>query len=269
MAHIPVSALILTLNEERYIARCLRSLIWVDEIIVVDALSSDRTKEICEDSTQPWAGKIKIIPQMWLGFSEQRNVALRAAKNDWVYFADADEECTPELIAKLQSLLNQPAGPPHSRYRVHRSEFFLGKEIKYGMWNPVHHDRFYNKKNSHFEGGIHERLIHPGEPIHLDESCNHDPFLDTEKFLTKLNRYSTLQAQEDVAGGLRTNLFRLLLSFPHMFLKHLFYYKSYKDGMHGVIISLLEAVYRVVRHIKIWEIQNGYGRNQSTPSNRQ
>lgn len=258
----PVTALIITKNEERYIARCLKSLSWADEIIIVDAESTDRTVEIAKSLGA------KVITQPWLGFSEQRNVALRAAKNEWVYFADADEECTPELIAKIKSLASMPGGPPEKRYRVYRNEFFLGKQIKYGMWNPIYHDRFYTRTGTHFEGGIHERLVHPSEPAYLQEGCNHDLFLDTDKFLFKLNRYSTLQAEEDVAGGLRTNIVRLSLSFPHMFLKHLFYYRSYRDGMHGVIISLLEAVYRVVRHIKIWEIQNGYGRYQKTSENR-
>ncbi|MCM0607117.1 MAG: glycosyltransferase family 2 protein [Xanthomonadaceae bacterium] len=268
MSKTPVSALIITRNEERYIERCLQSLTWADEIIVVDSESTDKTKQLCEASGKAWSGKLCFITQAWLGFSEQRNVALKAAKHDWVYFADADEECTPELIAKIEVLRSRDGGPEHTRYRIYRFEYFLGKKIKYGMWNPIYHDRFYNKKNCHFEGGIHERLVHPAEPVYLQEGCNHDLYLDTDKFLFKLNRYSTLQAEEDVAGGLRTNIFRLSLSFPHMFLKHLFYYKSYRDGMHGVIISLLEAVYRVVRHIKIWEIQNGYGRYQTTPKNR-
>jgi len=249
-----VSALILTLNEEHYIARCMKSLSWCDEIIVVDAMSTDRTVAICGEKNQPWTGKVKVIQQPWLGFSEQRNVALRAATHEWVYFADADEECTEELIAKLKSLLAIPGGPPHQRYRVYRFEYFLGQLIKYGMWNPNYHDRFYTKNGAHFEGIIHERLIHPSEPVNLEEGCNHDPYLTVEKIFGKMNRYSTLQARADYEGGLRTNIFRLTLAFPHMFLKHLFYYKSYKDGMRGVIISLIEATYRVVRHIKIWQI---------------
>lgn len=254
---LPVSAVIIARNEERYIERCLKSLTWADEILVVDGESTDRTREICLDSQKPWSSKIRVLQRRWTGFKDQRTFAMNEAKNDWLLVVDSDEECSPELAGKVQELLGRPEGPPAKAYKVHRKEFFLGKHIQHGIWNPSYQDRFFHRAGVRYLNNIHEYPQFPQPPQELHEPLIHAPDFSPDRFLDKMNRYTTLEAQDRVNQGQRTHFFRLIGAFPAMFLKNFFYYKAYKDGFHGFVISLLEGVSRVVRHIKIWQFSRG------------
>lgn len=249
-----VSAAIITRNEERHIARCLASLAWADEIVVVDAESTDRTPEICADPSAPWSGRVKLLRRAWTGFKDQRNFAMREAKNDWLLVVDADEECTPELAARVQGLMALPSGPPHRAYKVRRVEYFLGKPIHYGIWNPSYQDRFFHRAGVEYVNDIHEYPRFKAPPQELHEPLLHSPEFSPEKFLDKMNKYTSIEARDRVTQGQTTSWFKLLFAFPAMFYKNYVYYGAYKDGMHGFVISLLEGVSRVVRHIKMWQI---------------
>jgi glycosyltransferase involved in cell wall biosynthesis len=252
---LPVSAAIITRNEERMIARCLAALAWVDEIVVVDAESTDRTREICERAGQPWSGKVRVITRAWSGFKDQRMAAMKEARHDWILVVDADEECTPELASKLQALLTTPGGPPCRAYKVHRIEYFLGKPIRYGIWNPSYQDRFFHRAGVRYVNDIHEYPVFEVAPERIHEAFLHDPSFAPERFLEKMNKYTTIEARDRVAAGMRTNWFRIVFAFPAMFWKNYFYYKAYRDGIHGVVISVLEGISRAVRHVKIWQFQ--------------
>lgn len=252
-SRLKVTAAILTRNEEKYIARCLKSLLWADEILVIDSDSSDQTQAICKDPSQPWSSKIRFINRHWTGFRDQRNQMLEEASNDWIFVVDADEECSHELALKIQALLGLNSGPPFRAYKVRRIEYFLGKEIKYGIWNPSYQDRFFYRAGVKYINEIHEYPVFPQQPSEIHEPLHHAPDFGPEKFLQKMNRYTSLEAMDRVKQGQRTHIFRLLFAFPAMFLKNFFYYSAYKDGIHGFIISLLEGVSRVVRHVKIWQ----------------
>ena len=250
-----VSAVIITYNEEKYIARCLRSVAWADEIVVIDADSTDCTPGICQETNQPWSSKMKFAQRKWTGFREQRMFAMQSAKNDWILVVDADEECSPELAQKITSFFDQGGTPPHRAYKVRRQEYFLEKPIHYGIWNPSYQDRFFHRVGVKYVNEIHEYPIFQAQPDRLHEPLLHAPDFAPEKFLGKMNRYTTQEARDRVASGQRTNAFRILGAFPAMFLKNYFYYSAYKDGYHGFVISILEGLSRAVRHIKIWQFQ--------------
>jgi len=249
-----VSAVLISANEERYIARVLASVGWCDEIVVVDARSEDRTKEIATDPTAPWASKLKWFEREWDGFRNQRNFALDRANSEWVLCIDADEECTPALRDRLEAILAEPS--PHPYWKVHRQEYFLGKPIRYGVWNPSYQDRFFRKDGVRFVNDIHEYAKFPAEPRRIHESLLHAPDFNPDRFLAKMNKYTTIEARDRVRAGQRTNVFRVVTAGPAMFLKNYFYYKAYRDGVHGVAISVLEGISRAVRHVKIWWMQN-------------
>lgn len=255
----PVTALVITLNEEKRITRCLESLTWADEIVVVDGGSSDRTAEICQAAQSPWSGKIRFIRRSWNGFRDQRDFAMREAKNDWIFVIDADEQCSLELARKVEDLLSLPEGPSSRAYKIRRIEYFLGKPILFGIWNPSYQDRFFHRLGVKYVNDIHEYPVFPEPPQQIHEPIHHSPDFEPAKFLDKMNKYTSIEARDRVAQGQRTSLFRLLGAFPAMFFKNYFYYGAYKDGMHGLVISLLEGVSRVVRHIKMWQ----YGRELS------
>jgi len=252
---VPVSAVIIAKNEEEQISACLASLTWADEILVVDAFSSDRTAEICRDPSRPWASRIRVLQREWSGFKDQRNFSLQQARYDWVLCVDADETCSPELAQKIRNLLEPPEGPQFHAYKVRRVEYLLGKAIHHGMWNPSYQDRFFHRQGVYYVNDVHEYPIFPGPAAQLHEPLHHFPQLTPEKILNKMNRYTTIEARDRIAQGKRTNWFHLIGTFPAMSLKTYFYYGAYKDGMHGLIVSLLEGVSRVVRHIKMWQFQ--------------
>lgn len=248
-----VSAAIITKNEERHIERCLESLTWADEILVVDAESTDKTPELCNDPNRPWAGKMRFLTRKWSGFKDQRTFAMNEAKNDWILVVDADETCTPELREKVRSILSSPLDMATKAYKVRRVEYFLGKPIDFGIWNPSYQDRFFNRVGVHYVNDIHEYPKFPNPPLMIHEPLHHSPDFSPEKFLDKMNRYTSIEAMDRVRQGQRTNVFRILAAFPAMFLKNYFYYGAYRDGIHGLIISVLEGISRAVRHIKIWQ----------------
>lgn len=250
---LPVSAVIITRNEERVIARCLRSLAWADEILVVDAESTDRTVEICKDQGSMWRDRIRVLTRPWTGFKDQRMFAMSEATHDWILVVDADEECTHELAKRIRSLLEHPAKLPSRAFKVRRIEFFLGKQINHGIWNPSYQDRFFHRAGVKYVNDIHEYPIFAAQPERIHEALLHWPDFHPERFLEKMNKYTTIEARDRVERGQRTNWFRILFAFPAMFWKNYFYYGAYKDGMHGFVISVLEGVSRAVRHVKIWQ----------------
>jgi glycosyltransferase involved in cell wall biosynthesis len=256
---LPVSAVIIARNEEKHIARCLASLTWANEIVVVDAESTDRTAEICQDPKAPWAGKLKFLRRAWTGFKDQRNFSVDSASHDWILVVDADEKCSDELREKIHSLMNQAGGPPRRAYKVRRIEYFLGKPFYHGVWNPSYQDRFFHREGVRYTNDIHEYPVFPQMPEEIHEPLHHSPDFAPERFLDKMNKYTSIEAMDRVRAGQRTNLIHLLGSGPAMFLKNYFYYGAYQDGMHGLIISLLEGVSRVVRHVKMWQYANELG----------
>ncbi|MEK7691524.1 MAG: glycosyltransferase family 2 protein, partial [Bdellovibrionota bacterium] len=229
------------------------SLVWVDEILLVDGGSTDRTLELCRKPSAVWAGKLKIIERPWSGFNQQRNFAIQAAENDWVFVVDSDEECTPELALRIREILNTKEGPERRAFKVRRIEYFLGREIQHGIWNPSYQDRLFHRAGVKYVNEIHEYPVFANPPGIIHEALRHAPDFGPEKFLDKMNRYTTVEAWDRVKRGQRTHLGHLIFVFTALSLKNYFYYGAYKDGIHGLIISLLEGVSRVVRHVKIWQ----------------
>ncbi len=251
---VPVTGLLIVKNEQEFIERALNSLLWCDEILVIDSHSTDGTPGICTDPVRPWAPKMRFIQKEWSGFSSQRNFGIDQARHDWIFFLDGDEQCSPELSQKIGETLNSPGLRP-GIYKVRRQEFFLGKPIHHGIWNPSYHERLFHKSGVRFVGEVHEG-ISGGSPLgKIDAPIVHVEDLRIERFLVKLNHYTTIQAEADYRRGLRTGFTRILLSFPAMLYKNYIYYGAWKDGREGLIISILEGISRTVRHLKIWQIQ--------------
>jgi len=251
----PISGVLIVKNEAAFIERALHSLLWCDEIVVVDAFSDDATPNLCTHPQAPWASKIRFVQKEWLGFSAQRNFAMNLSRNDWVFFLDGDEACSEELASAIGDVIAEPESK-NFQYKIHRQEFFLNKPIQYGIWNPSYHIRLFRKEGVSFVGNVHEGVQSPYATRSIDEPIIHVEDLRIERFLSKLNHYTTLQAQNDFERGVRTGFLRIFLSFPAMFYKNYVYYKAYRDGREGFVISILEGISRTVRHLKIWQLQS-------------
>lgn len=252
MLRLPLSVIILARNEEKYVARAVESAGFADEILVIDANSVDRTREIAEKLGA------KVIARSWTGFRDQRNFGLDQAKHEWVLMIDADEAATTTLASWLTKFFadRRDSQPPYG-YKIHRIEYFLGKEITGACWNPSYQDRFFRRSKAKIVGEIHEYPVVEGGLVRAPEDAAllHNPRVTVESLLEKMNRYTTVEAWDRYRLGERTNLPHMGVTFFSTWAKNYFYYKAYRDGAHGFVIALLEAVSRTVRHIKLWQIQ--------------
>src|SRR6185369_8970472 len=121
------------------------------------------------------------------------------------------------------------------------------KPIHHGIWNPSYQDRFFHRSGVKYVNEVHEYPVFPNPPLEIHEPLLHSPDFNPDRFLDKMNRYTTIEAMDRVRAGQRTNAFRMVFAFPAMFLKNYFYYGAWKDGIHGFAISILEGVSRAVR----------------------
>lgn len=251
-ARLPLSVLLIARNEEAMIERAVRSAAFAAEVVVVDACSTDRTAAVAA------AAGARVVQRAWTNFSDQRNFSLAQARHDWVLVLDADEAATPELEAWLREFF--AAGRDRAApwgYKIKRAEYFLGKRIYGACWNPSFQDRFFCRSKARYVGEIHEYPEAEGGFVRAPEEARieHNPNVTVESFFEKMNRYTTIEAFDRYAAGQRTSLPHLGVAFFATWWKNFFYYKGYRDGAHGFVICLMEAVSRTVRHIKLWQIQ--------------
>lgn len=249
---LPLSALIIARNEERCIARAVDSLSFAAEVVVVDALSTDRTTEIARKCGA------RIVDRAWTNFGEQRNFSLEQAKHDWVLVIDADEAATPGLENWLRDFFasGRDKLAPYG-FKLKRAEYFLGKRIHGACWNPSFQDRFFRRSKARYVGVIHEYPQVEGGLERAPETAliEHDPGVTVERLLEKMNRYTTLEAEDRFRAGKRTSLSHIAVAGFANWWKNFFYYKGYRDGAHGFLICMLEGISRTVRHIKLWQLQ--------------
>lgn len=241
-----VSVIVITRNEERNIRDCLSSARWADEIIVVDSGSSDGTVAAAREFSD------KVFERPWEGFGASKNFALSQARNDWVFWLDADERVTPELAEEIE--LSLSGQTDMVGFSVPRKAFFLGTWIRHCGWYPGRVVRLFRRDKAVFSNDrVHERLIADGPVAELKSDLLHytDPSL--EHYFTKFNRYTSLAA-EDLAGkGRRTGIGRMLLNPVWTFFRMYFLRLGFLDGMPGLILCMLSAGYVFTKYAKLWE----------------
>ena len=188
---VPVSVLILTYNEELNLDRCLDSVSWCDDIVVLDSYSTDATQSIAERYGA------KFYQRVFDNYARQRNYGLKDIeyKNEWVLMIDADEEATPELIEELKKELVGCADDV-TMMRMRRKDFFLGRWIKHSSSYPLWFGRVIKPKHVWVEREINEEYHTEGKITHLQQHINHYPFnKGFSSWLEKHNRYSSMEAE--------------------------------------------------------------------------
>jgi glycosyltransferase involved in cell wall biosynthesis len=243
-----ITAAIITSNEESKIERCLRSLDWVDEIVVIDSFSTDRTVDICKRFTQ------KVFQHAWPNnYAEQKTRAHEYASYDWILFIDADEVVTRALRDEIILLFK--AGPSADAFRIPRREYFGGKWIKAGGWYPQHKTILYRRSMGEWVNPIHEKFVTRGTTEYLANPILHDGYGNFETFMGKFNVYSSLEAERTIREGRRTKfsllkaVFKPLERFYGRFIRH----QGYKDGMHGFYMATVIAFNYFLVELKLYE----------------
>jgi len=244
----PVSALVITLNEAANIGACLESLSWAKEIIVVDAQSSDDTVSQAKKIT----GKVFVRP--WEGYAKAKAYALSQCTQEWVLWIDADERVTPELRDEI--IVKLKANPPETGFYIPRLANFLGAWIRHGGWYPGYVLRLFRRDKASFnDQKVHEYVTVNGSTGKLSNHLLHytDPTL--QHYLTKLNNYTSLAAEDLRHRGKKFNLLDLLFRPLWFFFRMYFLKAGFLDGMHGFVLTCFSAVHVTAKYAKLWEME--------------
>ncbi|HXE63451.1 MAG TPA: glycosyltransferase family 2 protein [Bryobacteraceae bacterium] len=245
-----ISATIVTLNEEHNIARAMESLKpCVDEIVVVDSGSSDRTREIAAERGA------RVVREEWRGYPEQKNFAAACAAHDWILSIDADEELTPQLAAEIQALR---AGGDHSEvggWTMPRRARYLGRWIRHSGWYPDRKIRLYHRGRGAWKGErVHESVNVRGSVGALRNDLLHFTCDSLHQHLLTIDRYTSLAAQAITESGKPVPIRRLVIDPPWTFLRSYFLQRGFLDGGHGFMIAAMAAFYTFLKYAKAREI---------------
>lgn len=242
---LPLSVVVITLNESSNIVRCLRSAQWAGEMLVVDSGSRDNTCELAREYGA------KVLQKEWLGFGRQKAWAAQQAKYDWILSVDADEEISGGLAAEIAQKLESL--DPRKAYRVKRRSWFLGRWIGHGGWYPDWQIRLFNRNFANWnEAEIHERVV-GAEIDSMQFPLHHFVFRDLSHQVSTNNRYSGLLADRDVSRGGRFSIVTLAFKPWFKFIECYFVKRGFLDGLPGFIIAMGAAYSVFLRQAKIWE----------------
>ena len=245
----PITATVITKDEAGAIAEALTSLAWCDEIIVVDAQSTDETVAIARRFTD------RVYVRPWNGYVDQKNHAASLASHDWIFSLDADERVTPELSSEIRGLLS--AGPRVAGYRIPRVSFYLGRWMRTTDMYPDYQLRLYDRRRARWDGlHVHESVKVDGSSVgYLKSELQHYPYRDLSEHLIRMDRYTTLAARQMFEKGKRATRVELLFHPPAAFLRNYFLKGGFRDGKAGLIISLVNSYYVMLKFAKLWELQ--------------
>lgn len=251
-----VSAVLITLNEEKRIRPTLESLRWVDEIVVLDFQSTDRTAEICREYTD------RVFQEPWDGYVNGRNRALVHASHPWILSVDADERVTPELQQEISQRLSGERNSRVDGYFIPRRMHYLGKRIKHSGWYPDAKLRLYRREGAVWVGGsVHEKCTVPGPVERLRSDLDHYSYATLGNHLDKINHYSDLYARDGYQRGKKAGLAALVFGPPAEFLKNYVIRLGFLDGSAGFTICLMRAMNVFVKKAKLRDL---YRRNAGT-----
>jgi glycosyltransferase involved in cell wall biosynthesis len=241
---VKISATIITYNEERNITRAIESLRCADEIVVVDSGSSDRTVELAEKLGA------RVMESAWPGYAKQKNFAAEQASHNWILSLDADESLSEALEAEIWHLKKN--GPQFDAYTMPRLAQYLGKWIHHSGWYPDRKVRLYNRQKAEWIGDyVHESVLVNGTVGHLDANLLHFTCDSLSEHMKTMDRYTTLAAEQLVAAGRTVSWGRLIFEPPWTFFRTYFLKLGFLDGVEGLAIANMAALYNFLKYAKV------------------
>ncbi|MEW6062228.1 MAG: glycosyltransferase family 2 protein [Bacteroidota bacterium] len=253
-----ISVTIITKNEEANIERCLKSVLWADEIIVVDAFSTDRTCDIVRTIGA------RLLQRRWEGFAMQKEFAMLQASCEWVLSLDADEEVSKELRAEISSLLERNG--EINGYEIPRKSYFLGKWIQHGGWYPGYQLRLFRKSKTRMNyRPVHEGFEVEGKVGRLHSPIHHYTYTSLHQYLEKMNHYSSLDVSNRFVNGKIVRWYHFFLNPLSSFLRMFVSLRGYRDGMHGFFLASFSALNVLATYAKGWEYQTAEARQMPLP----
>ncbi len=239
-----LSAILITKNEEANMERCLRSVSWVDEIIVVDSESTDKTVEIATSFGA------KVFSPTWKGFGPAKQYALDQATGDWILSIDADEEVSFTLKNEILQLLEND--PPLDGYNLPRKTQFLGRWILHSGWYPDYVLRLFRRSTGRFTSAlVHEKVEVDSKTGRLHNPLMHYSYPSLEDYTRKLDHYSTLGAEEMFKAGRKSSSYCLAIKPFISFWRKLILQKGWRDGWEGFLIAYLTSTGTLLKYAKL------------------
>jgi glycosyltransferase involved in cell wall biosynthesis len=249
-----VSAVINTRNEEKNIRYCLETLKWCDEIVVVDMESEDKTVEIAREYTSNIYTH-PIIP----AFDSARKFAVEKAIGDWILLIDADELVPKLLCDRLKRVvINNETDIVYIPFKT----YIMGAWIKNTGWWPEYHPRFFKRDAVSFTADVHAFMQEDASarklflPAIQEVAVWHFNYRDSQHFVEKLNRYTSIEAVQAFVKGKKFSLFRMLAAGFRGFQVRYISQRGYKDGYRGFFLSIMMGFYRTMTYVKLWELWN-------------
>jgi glycosyltransferase involved in cell wall biosynthesis len=239
-----LSAIVIAKDEARNIEACLDTLAFCDERIVVDSGSADATTRLAE-------GKgARVVSHPWTGFGAQKNFALSLATGDWVISIDADERIPAALAQEIRAAILRANV---DGYEMPRLSTFCGRAMRHSGWYPDYVLRLFRRSRARFSDDVvHERVICEGPCGRLREALHHEPVLRLEDALSRMDRYSTANAEKLVASGrsvwFMTGIWRGLWSFMRTYILR----AGFLDGREGFLLAVANAEGTYYRYMKAW-----------------
>lgn len=245
---LKVSAVIITLNEERIIQRTLSRLYWCDEIIIVDSFSTDKTIAICKQFG------CKIFSRQFDGYGSQKQYAVSMASNDWILCLDADEVLTGALVQEIIAATEKET--PYAGFSFPMNMVFLNKEFTHGRESGRYFLRLFNRQKGGFTNDkVHEGIQLNGPIKKMHHLVQHYSYSSINQYLEKFNRYSSYSAEMAFKKGKKKSMAALLIAIPYNFFKYYILERNFLNGPKGLYWSILSAYYHFAKYLKINELQ--------------
>ncbi len=243
-----LSVVIIARNEAPRIERCIGSVAWADEVVVLDGGSTDATAELA----RALGARVEAAPD-WPGFGAQKNRALDMATGDWVLSLDADEWVDERLAAAIRAVIADPSAAPV--WRMPRRSRYCGQVMRHSGWWPDHVTRLWRRGAARFSDDlVHERVLCAGtRPATLAAALDHESFAGFEQVIEKMNRYSTDGAAMMHARGRRGSVGRALLHGLWTFLRTYVLRLGFLDGRYGLLLAISNAEGSYYRYLKLMQ----------------
>lgn len=247
LARCPVSLCIITRNEEANLRRCIASVPFADEVVVLDSGSDDGTAGLAR------ALGAKVWVEEFRGHVRQKQRAVALARHPWVLCLDADEELSPDLAVEIERALTGEVMAVG--YELPRKTYYLGAFIEHGGWWPEYRLRLFDRRRGGWTGNDpHDRVEVDGEVRRLHAPLFHYNYRDLRHHLQKVNDYTTIMAEGLVARGRRFAYRDLLFRPPARFLRMFVWRRGFLDGWRGLVIACVGSFYVFLKYAKLWEL---------------
>lgn len=249
----PVSVVVIAHNESDRIERCLASVSWADEIIVIDSLSHDDTVARSLRYTT------KVFLRAWPGYARQKNAGMRLASYEWVLFIDADEEVSSELAHEIQSVFLHGVGAL-SGFVIPRQAYYWGRPVRFGEWGQDNPLRLVKKTCAQWteEKSVHEELCLEGDTKLLRSPLYHFTNRTIFHHLGKCCHYSWLYARDAFLQKKRFEPGMLLVGPVRRFVNGYIRLQGFRDGLRGFVIAMIQSLDIFLRYWKIFLLRAGF-----------